>query len=961
MPPGAASSGGIASWDHDNDRSTPPKTVVPGIDSLFESPDANNVFGHQTFMPKTVDPDDVTGITTAQLNPCATAVCTVEETVAGKDNLPDLVITTKANEPSYTILNNPFNPGELQLPIAIGSDENDDRDVEIADMNLDGVPDLIIASHGARNRVFFGDPVRPGDYSSTKHDEFGADSDGTISVEVIDLDDDASTPPDILVVNADTYDQLYLGSQTAVPGAGTGIFSEKYTEVIIPGSYSFESTDIAVAQGLGNTHNSFCVVITNAFGANSIFELDAAKKASILDGTSPLSNADVFTLDSDAVGMHTSTVEVADVTNDGVPDVIVAYKNSPNDVAGHVYPGAANAHLTDNVFASDKIPIGSASIPGVQLVLVDTDGDGTRESIEILDENGGVHYFENSGSNTWSSAIYPDPNLPQGTTAPAVTAHDYQDAHGIVATADFDGDGFADVISGNQLLLSSLAVDCRRRQLQDAARCSRGDLSSIPPINYDHGAAPLAVIGGDFDGDSDEDLFVIPGPPGNSGSPTVNNGKVPYILLNRGDGRLDLSERVELSQLSWGGLLAGDGWTSRPDYLAAGRLGDQNADSIVVGFADATNSMLVLKPQTISGPDGTATATDWESTAANSIQTIVNSASQITQQVLIVDLDQDGSNEVVHLHDSGTIDIYSSSGSTSSVNGVTLTIEKSLSVPGGAAKIQTGDIDGDGVRDIVSCIGTSCTVFWGDTLPVANGDPPLALGDWGTSHDTIVVAQAGYSVEDIIVFDADQNGYSDILFTATDASGRTRRAVVYSSDTAALQRDLSGIAPVDLELTDEAGVKVSMMMSVDANKDGAGDLIYARTNGRSQLILATVAARTDLSALAYAGTGIVDHLAAEINPSVTPDRLTCQTNSADSNCVPSTDGAWVATQSNAGGDVATWGNGQVITDPGQQTITVGSPVKPSDPSVADHGPPCALPGSDVVPVQTEFYVEVSFQ
>jgi hypothetical protein len=98
-----------------------------------------------------------------------------------------------------------------------------------------------------------------------------------------------------------------------------------------------------------------------------------------------------------------------------------------------------------------------------------------------------------------------------------------------------------------------------------------------------------------------------------------------------------------------------------------------------------------------------------------------------------------------------------------------------------------------------------------------------------------------------------------------------------------------------------------------------------------------------------------------MNPTIAPpSELFCRENpdehtSTDGTCKASVDGAWVATSSNNGGDVDTWGNGHILTDASEQTVTVGSPVDAS--TLPEHGPPCALPGSQVVPVQTELYIE----
>jgi hypothetical protein len=896
------------------------------------------VFDHTTFVPDGISPDDITSISVEQLNPCAAAACTPDETAAGKDNLPDIVILTKTDEPSYTILSDPNNPGTLQPPTAIGSEEFDDRDVEVADINGDGVPDMVVVSFDAPNRVYYGDPTRPGDYSSTMHDTFGSASDGSIGVEVFDLDTSDLTAPDIIVANENTFDKLLLGSGGGLStGVGTGVFDDRYYEYNIPSSDSGTTTDVAVQKGLGEDEfTSFIAVLSNGDSSDQIFELDGTTKVSLMtslfSGTAAtvLTASDIFELDTNYPTANTQSVEVYDVTADGIPDVVVVLKDSPDGVAGYVYPGVANTPFSNDVFAGSKIPIGSAAVSGVEMTLVDTDGDGLRESIEILDENGGVHRFPHVGG-TWPSAIYPDPNLPEGATVAATKPHDHQDANGVTEVADFDGDGFADVISGSQLLLSSLAV-------------TKGDFSDVAPINFDHGAAPLAITALDADGDSDQDLFVIPGPSGNTGDQSTG-GEAPYIILNRGDGDLKHSEKAILT-----GPPPSGAWSDISIDTVTTYTDSTGKQNVILGFDDASTDLIVISPNTASGPDGTYTKADWET---GTVTPISGTAAKQTKQIQVVDLDGDGVNELLHLHDTG-LDIMKTSD-----NGATWTIEKTIAISG-ATSFDVGHLDTSGTNgvrrglDIVVTANDNVYTYYAPDFPVATGDPAPALADWGTASATITqFHHASSTLEKLILFDEDQNGIDDILVT-TDTGGRY---LYHVTETAAEQRHLflSQNNPSDLKLSDETDTIISIM-KVDANNDGAIDLIYAYEDGRTNLILSEVAVRTDLASLADPTTGIVGQLASEMNPTVAPpSELFCRENPGDATCVASADGAWIDTSSNVGGDVSQWGNGNVLTDPSKQTVTVGSPVDPA--TLPEHGPPCALPGSDVVPVQTEFYIE----
>lgn len=934
-PPGSGGgSGGITSWDHDNIDSTPPKTLVPGIDTLFEAPDGNDVFAHESFLPEGLDPDDITGISTESLNPCATDSCTPAETAAGKDNYDDLIITTNANDVNYILLFNPSNPGPLQPPTAIGVEQTDDRQIVVGDINNDDVPDLIVASYDAPNRVYYGDPERPGDFTSTRYEEFGVSGSGTKSVEIIDMDGNTDTPPDLVEANENAADKFYLSP------SDTTTSITQFTIVELPATASDQSVDVTVLSEIGQTTASNAIAITHATGTSHLFEVEPTLKTTLLANPAGFPTVLFHTIDTSLSGQTITAVESGDITGDGVEDLIVLLKDSPDGVAGYVYPMTSLTQLSsDNQFAgANRVPIGtpgSDSVSGVEVALVDTTNDGTKDSIEVIDDNGGVHYYKNSGSNTWPSALYADPDAPVGTTATAASAFSINDAGGIAESGDFDGDGYPDVISGNQLLLSSLAA-------------TKGDFSTVTPINYDFGATPLAVLSGDLDGDGDADLFVVPGPEGNTGDPASNNGEAPYIILNRGDGRLDESEKAVLS-----GLMPPSGsW----DSLDLDTIASYGSGKIVLGFDDTSTATMVLTPATASGPGGTYTKSDWESINTGTASTIAGTASKAVKQTIVVDLNKDGTDELLVLYGNNQLDIMSTTD-----GGSTWTVEKTLTGPAGATSFGVGHIDGTGgtagALDIAIGGGADLAVSYGGDLPVTSGGAQPTLADWGTESTTIAnAASDGQTIEKVLVFDGDTNGYADILFTTADGGSTSfGREMVYSTDASATQRDFSGIASTDMQFSDEGTEQIKAILTVDANNDGGQDLIYAYMSGRTQLVLGVPQNRNDLGSLTDTTTGIIAHLASEMNPDNTPSEELCRNDPTNATCVQNIDsGAWVATSVNAGGDVSTWGDGH-ISSTDQSTTILSTNTNPS--TLPEHGPPCALPASPVTAVQTEFMID----
>ena len=884
-PGSAVSSGGIASWDHDGNIGTTPKTITPGTDSSFG---ATELF--RMWLPDGINPDHVTNVKTTQANPCAAAAaCTEDEkTEDKKDNFEDVVITTTAGEPSYVLLSS--GDGTFKSVFAIGSNEHDDRDVEVIDVDLDGVLDVVIASYDAPNRIFWGDPTRPGDWRSTKHTEFGTAADKSVAVQIADLDGDATNMLDLLVANEDTFDRIYLGMLTE---------SGERTEVEIPESETKKSTDVGVGRGIGVDEFSSAIVWTYEDAFDTIMEWTQDRSAS-LEG-SPLLAAEVFILDT-TVGVTNSRAVIVEQLDDtdSIPDIVVIRKDDTvNNAAGHVYTGVGA--LTDDSLVTNRKVIGSNAISGVSVTVFD-------DSISIIDENGGVHEFLLTGG-TWTFDTYRDANLE--TTTGGTQSSDFQYSGGVVEHADFDGDGYPDVVSGNQLLLSSLTT-------------TKGDFSTTTPINIGFGAAPLALAAGDYNDDGSIDLFVIPRPGVSSGA------EHPYILYNTGSGKLNYMTRLELDALP----APTSGWWGTGRYMvASGKLPGSNGDSIV----------LASTPTRILNDNGIV---EIETTA-------FTSTSQEPQRVEIWDLNNDGINEIFFLMED-SIEVLSHDGAKF-VQGCSITFS-----PDSFTTMDVRDMDNDGQKDIIYC-STSCLIVYGPT-PVDGASSPNAISEWETSprSTSIEVLTSEQSTPlDMKTADLNGDGFADIVMSDTSDTGETR-VVLYATKTAAEARDYAGISSTDITLSQEVELRTEMMHVLDVNNDGSPDLLYATTpTGQAQIILSIPT--NQIAELGVLAPKIIDHLIQEYNPTTTIDYSECHeyvgSISIPSTCQQSDDGLWYNTRNSADDShVTEWGRGQISTVTSEQNAVIGDAVDPGDASIANHTE-CQLHTNQVVPITTTFYVE----
>ena len=133
------------------------------------------------------------------------------------DGLDDLIVLTFEGTPSYVYLN-PGNgdfSGVTPTPIGTGgtgtsTDEGLSTDAAVADVNGDGLVDIVVANDGTSNMIYLGQPAPSrGDFSGVTGLPFGSANGPTVDVEVGDIDGDGA--PDIAAANDGTPNVIYWG------------------------------------------------------------------------------------------------------------------------------------------------------------------------------------------------------------------------------------------------------------------------------------------------------------------------------------------------------------------------------------------------------------------------------------------------------------------------------------------------------------------------------------------------------------------------------------------------------------------------------------------------------------------------------------------------------------------------------------------------------------------------------
>ena len=137
------------------------------------------------------------------------------------DGIDDLIVLTHGGHPSYVYLNPGDGNFSAVTPTPIGLDSSTSSghstSVAVADIDNDGVMDLVIGNDGTSNMIYLGVSAPLGDYSGVSGLPFGSSNGPTVDVEVGDIDGDGAL--DIAAANDGMPNVIYWGDISLLDGA----------------------------------------------------------------------------------------------------------------------------------------------------------------------------------------------------------------------------------------------------------------------------------------------------------------------------------------------------------------------------------------------------------------------------------------------------------------------------------------------------------------------------------------------------------------------------------------------------------------------------------------------------------------------------------------------------------------------------------------------------------------------
>lgn len=468
-------------------------------------------------------------------------------------------------------------------------------------------------------------------------------------------------PPTIIDFDTDGDLDVSLG-RTMAPGNGAGSFGATVGLPFVASWAVSRADDVT-----GDRINDVVLVTNPVFGPGTL-QVQTAIAGTFMPS---------FTIPT---GAGAVAMELEDVDGDGRRDAIIVTSDFPPN------SGEVSLHLgVPGGYGAQTVLLHPSGGRPTDLVIIDVDVDGDWDIVTANTTTNDVAVFINSGTGT-----FPNPTtFSTGGTSPSQ-----------IASADFNGDGYRDVVVVDTATGASAFV---------LLNTGAGGFGA--PIAVPVSQAQTDVVAGDFDGDGNADIVTTQASSGT-------------VVLLPGDGAGGFGTAIEI-----------DAGTS-PGSLAAGFLnGDGDLDLVTVHagrvgvyLSDDTTGALQI-PGLIE--------TDTTPGAAPGISQIVEA-----------DMNNDGSVDLVigDLSESD-VEIWLGDGSGA------FTFASAWFIGGNALAVTTGDYDNDGNTDFAAATGSNLMrIFFGNGAGGTITNSVRVLGSPSTGSDQIASGDVdGDGVDDIVV------------------------------------------------------------------------------------------------------------------------------------------------------------------------------------------------------------------
>lgn len=209
-------------------------------------------------------------------------------------------------------------------------------------------------------------------------------------------------------------------------------------------------------------------------------------------------------------GQYLAMVQIADVIGDACPDLIALSMDPASGLSTSIFI-AVGVCSTSGFGPTVLVPLPAAATTQVNLSVADIDGNG-KDDVLLLHNPGsynGTSYAQIGLTNLYV-ATFPNIALPLWTSFPAPGMFT-QAFEGFINVRDFNGDGFLDIASCCPFFTGPVGILTVFGNIVTLIGDGLGGFSAPQRTIYSYGGGPgFAINGqccGDFDGDSDPDIF----------------------------------------------------------------------------------------------------------------------------------------------------------------------------------------------------------------------------------------------------------------------------------------------------------------------------------------------------------------------------------------------------------------------------------------------------------------------
>lgn len=630
--------------------------------------------------------------------------------------------------------------------------------VAAGDLDGDGDIDIVV---GSRSGSISGVSVllNNGDGTFQPHKDY--DYGGSYAENIVVGDADGDGDADVVVYDTNLFSAL-APTIYVLPGAGDGTLSTATMQTVTPSSPEGFEGGLSLADVNGDNRPDIVAVSgcnSNGAGQN-VDNVDIFAGAA--GGTFPSAPSQ-----SMAVGSCPS-LATGDVNGDGIADIVVEriYKTYDDNQAGITSP-AVQVILggADSLAIDHSYPIAHNPLSATSLNIADADGDGHPDVI-INSTPVGVQVMYGAGDGNFE------------TPAPTSTIYGRE-----VTALDLNGDGLRDLVG---LMYNGLLVSrgLGQRQFLNSRQFTHEDDTGA-------GLGAHDIIGADFNGDGTPDVA------------TVNDDGTLSLLMNDGSGSFGAPTIVALGTAPMRAIAGGDfNEDGMPDIAAVNDggvffTGISNGDGT---FVFTPGSLAVSGTVDIAtgdiNADGHADLVFAEN-GGNQIEICVGGGHgffgcSIHQPVIVSKPDQVAVADLNGDHKADLIVTTATADATvagatdayvwlnNGLGGFGTSPSVTLPVPGDGAGIAVGDVNGDGIADIVfGSDGDSVTIFIGHgagtfgaptSLPVGAFPPSspsyVALADVNGDGAADIIAQALYGNLSVLTNNGDGTFTSPAEFAA---------------------------------------------------------------------------------------------------------------------------------------------------------------------------------------------------